>query len=258
MHPHVDYDTIAGTYDERYRHNQYPGVEEALALFVQGVGGRTLEVGCGTGHWVRLLTGQGIRLVGLDASAHMLSRAQAQAPGAALVRGAAEQLPWASASFDRLFCVNALHHFRAPETFLLEARRSLRPGGRMMTIGLDPHTGIDRWYIYDYFEAVLEIDRSRYPSSGRIRAWMHAAGFADCATREVQHLALRLPAQTAIEQGRLARDATSQLAVLTDEQYRKGLDRIRTDIHTAESRGEPLYLTADLRLYATAGSVPDK
>jgi hypothetical protein len=36
-------------------------------------------------------------------------------------------------------------------SFLDEARRVLRSGGRLMTIGLDPHLGIDRWYIYDYF-----------------------------------------------------------------------------------------------------------
>jgi hypothetical protein len=154
------------------------------------------------------------------------------------------------------FAFNALHHFRKRDTFLLEARRSLRPGGRMMTIGLDPHAGIDRWYLYEYFEPVLEIDKSRYPASSQIRMWMHAAGFVDCVTLEVQHLPLRLLAQTAIEQGRLAKDATSQLSVLTDEQYQHGLDRIRKDIEAANARGESLYVTVDLRLYATSGSVP--
>jgi ubiquinone/menaquinone biosynthesis C-methylase UbiE len=41
----------------------------------------------------------------------------------------------ADASFDRLFCVNALHHFRDKRAFVVEARRVLRRGGRMMTIG---------------------------------------------------------------------------------------------------------------------------
>mgnify|MGYP003294186991 CR=1 FL=1 len=28
----------------------------------------------------------------------------------------------------------------------------------MMTVGLDPHTGVDQWYIYEYFPDALEID----------------------------------------------------------------------------------------------------
>jgi hypothetical protein len=56
----------------------------------------------------------------------------------------------------------------------------------MMTIGLDPHTEIDQWYVYEYFEPVLEIDRLRYPASSQIREWTHAVEFVDCVTREVQ------------------------------------------------------------------------
>ncbi len=254
MHPHVDYDTIASAYDRRYLVNDYSGVENALVAFAgQSLDARVLEVGCGTGHWLRLLSARGFRVAGLDASIRMLAQAQACCP---LVHGRAEQLPWANESFDRLFCVNALHHFQNKATFLAEARRVLRPGGRLMTIGLDPHTGMDQWYIYEYFESALETDRRRYPASSDIRDWMHAAAFVDCVTREVQHLPLGLSARTAFEQGRLDKGATSQLSVLTDEQYQQGIDRIRRGIASAEARGESLYLAADLRLYATFGSVP--
>jgi hypothetical protein len=125
-----------------------------------------------------------------------------------------------------------------------------------MTVGLDPHTGVDRWYIYEYFDNVLEIDRRRYPASNQIREWMRATGFADCVTREIQHLPARLGARAALERGRLDKGATSQLGVLTDEEYRQGVARIREAIESAEARGESLYLSADLRLYATVGAVP--
>jgi len=84
---------------------------------------------------------------------------------------------------------------------------------------------------------------------------MRLAGFVDCVTHEVQHIPVRLEARTAFEQGRLDKRATSQLAVLTDEQYRQGIDRIRRAIDAAEARGDALYLSADLRLYATFGTV---
>src|SRR5438128_2808085 len=106
----VDYDLIAKTYDRRYQENDYSGVEAALIAFVgEQFDQRVLEVGCGTGHWLRCFGGTGIRVTGLDASAQMLAYAKTQAPRAALAQGSAERLPWAGESFDRVFCINALH-----------------------------------------------------------------------------------------------------------------------------------------------------
>jgi ubiquinone/menaquinone biosynthesis C-methylase UbiE len=255
----VDYDHIASTYDRRYHENDYSGVEAALVAFIgEFCGQRVLEVGCGTGHWLQFFVERGIRMTGLDASAQMLAQAKTQAPRAALARAVADRLPWTSESFDRLFCINALHHFDEKVAFLMEAKRILRPGGLMMTVGLDPHTGLDQWYLYDYFDNVLEIDRRRYPASNQIREWMRAAGFTDCVTRLIQHLPVRLAARAALEQGRLDKSVTSQLALLSDEEYRQGIDRIRVAVESAERRGESLSLTADLRLYATFGAVPSR
>ena len=253
----VNYDSIAATYDRRYLVNDYSGVERALMAFAgPNVTGRVLEVGCGTGHWLQLLGESGIRVAGVDASGNMLSYARARAGGAALAHARAEYLPWASQTFERVFCVNAFHHFEDKVGFLTEARRVLVPGGQLMTIGLDPHTGTDRWYIYEYFETALANDKRRYASSSQIREWMLALQFSNVHTSEVQHLPVAQSAREAIEQGRLHRGATSQLAVLTDDEYQRGVERIRGALESAETRGESLCLTADLRLHATFGSVP--
>lgn len=253
----VDYDKIAATYERRYDENEYAGTEHALLRFVgDAPDTRVLEVGCGTGHWLGLLSRRGIWVAGLDASVQMLAGARRHASDAALAHGRAEHLPWRDAVFDRVMCVNALHHFADPPAFLQDARRVLRPGGAVMTIGLDPHTGLDQWCIYDYFEGTLTIDKRRYAPAERIREWMATAGFIECATALVEHLPIQLLAREALDHGRLDKAVTSQLAVLTDEEYQRGIDRIRAAIEAAASRGEPLYLTADLRLYGTFGSVP--
>jgi hypothetical protein len=64
-----------------------------------------------------------------------------------------------------------------------------------------------------------------------------------------------IDARTALLEGRLDRSATSQLSLQTDEEYQQGIERIRRDIEVAGTRGTSLDLTADLRLYATFGSV---
>src|SRR5438034_6084575 len=103
----VDYDLVAPAYDKRYERNRYDGVLAVLRRFV-GESARvdTAEVGCGTGHWLAELHGRVRTAAGLDRSAEMLQRARTAAPYAHIVRGRAEQLPWAEGRFDRLFCIN--------------------------------------------------------------------------------------------------------------------------------------------------------
>ena len=51
----------------------------------------------------------------------------------------------------------------------------------------------------------------------------------------------------------LDRMATSQLAVLTEEEYQRGISRVWREIEACEARGEELELVFDLWLYATIG-----
>jgi ubiquinone/menaquinone biosynthesis C-methylase UbiE len=252
----VDYDQVAPSYDRRYQENDYSGVAHTLLEFVgSDQSTRSLEVGCGTGHWLSMLGTKHDRIAGVDISKGMLRRAKLVAPSASLVLGSAEALPWADRSFDRVFCINAFHHFADKEACLLEARRILGQGGGFMTVGLDPHTGTNRWWIYDYFREARAIDERRYPASGEIRETMAAVGFTRCETKLAQHLPRNIPAEVAIERGLLDKSWTSQLTVLTDHEYEDGMARLRSDIEDSRAAGETLMLSADLRLYATVGWV---
>jgi SAM-dependent methyltransferase len=250
----VDYDSVAADYSSRYQRNDYSGVTTALTeLFASGPAldrHVALEVGCGTGVWLQLAREFSHPIVGIDPSLKMLHLAQRTAPAALLVRAQAESLPFQSQTFDRLFCVNALHHFSDTRAFFMEAGRLVRPGGAVLTIGLDPHTGRDRWWIYEYFPEALVADRQRYLPTQTIRGMMAAAGFERCETREVQHLPRALRLGDAENGGFLARTSTSQLMVISDEDYQAGLARIHT---AAGSSPSELVLRADLTLYGTTG-----
>jgi SAM-dependent methyltransferase len=252
MTTRVDYDRIAAQYESRYERNDYLGFERALMAFVDGgegsIHGDVLEAGCGTGHWVRFFRESQIRIVGLDPSEGMLQVARARLTDARLVRARAEALPFPAASFERIFCVNALHHFGDPAAFFREARRVLGNGGGLLTIGLDPHTGRDRWWIYDYFPAALVEDRQRYLPAAKIRDLMQAAGFSACETREVQHRAAQMTAAEAERRGFLDRTSTSQLMVISDAEYEAGRERIR-------AAGDAAVLYSDLWVSGTIGRV---
>jgi ubiquinone/menaquinone biosynthesis C-methylase UbiE len=245
----VDYDDVASTYDQRFDRNRYEGVRSMLHEFLEDETPAldVAEVGCGTGHWLVDVTEDVGSIAGLDPSRRMLDIARRTAPNALLVRGRAEDLPWRNGSFDRVFCINALHHFGDVDAFFRDARRVLRPGGALMTIGLDPHTAVDRWWIYEYFPAALDADRLRYPSTATLRRSLEAAGFHETATRIAQHTPAEMPFALARERGFVDRRSTSQLTVISDDDFDAGMRRL------AEER--PM-LRADLRLFATFGRVP--
>jgi SAM-dependent methyltransferase len=95
-----------------------------------------LDVGCGFGGTLEAL-GQwpDMRLTGINVDRRQLDICRTlTVNGAALslVMADACALPFRPSSFDRVFCVEAMFHFRSREIFLREAAKVLRNGGRLV------------------------------------------------------------------------------------------------------------------------------
>jgi len=86
-----------------------------------------LEVGCGTGHFSRWFAQQGLRPVGVDRSAPMLTEARRHQV-AGWVLGDAVQLPFQDGAFDLVAFVTTLEFLEQPAKALREARRVARQG----------------------------------------------------------------------------------------------------------------------------------
>jgi ubiquinone/menaquinone biosynthesis C-methylase UbiE len=191
-------------------------------------------------------------LAGVDPSGPMLARARLAAPAARLVRARAEDLPWQDGAFDRIFSVNALHHFADRARFFGEARRLLKPGGGLLTIGKDPHGEHDSWWVYDYFIETREIDRGRYARVRTLRGELTYAGFAWADSHEADRIERVQTYAEAKTRGMIAASFTSQLTVLSEAEYARGIERL--EAADAAAGGE-LQLVTDFRLYATVGWV---
>lgn len=88
-----------------------------------------LDLGCGTGFFLKKLQPLCEQLVGLDLSSGMLATAQAGGASAWLVGGDAESLPFAEACCDLVYSSLALQWCASLPGALAELRRVLRPGG---------------------------------------------------------------------------------------------------------------------------------
>ncbi len=251
----IDYDVIAPKYDARYAQNPLAGVLRELRALVAQSGARdVLEVGCGTGHWVNELQPLVRRMVGLDYSFGMLEQARGQNEALLLTNGDANYLPLSSESFDLVISLNALQHYTDQPAFITEARRLMRPGGALAIVNLDPHIGHDRWYLYDYFDGVKDIDLRRFPSSGTLLDWMLAAGFVRAEWRVAERIHQEFVGREVLDNPFTQKGGSSQLALLSDAAYAEGMVRIHGAI--ANANGKPPVFVTDQWLTLLVGWNP--
>ena len=148
-------------------------VEAALAPLRLSRGTEALDVATGGGHTGVYLASLGYKVMVADIAEPMLRRASELAASRGLSvetrQHAAEEFPYADASFDLVTCRVAAHHFSSPELFIRETARVLRPGGHFMLIDgsiEDDQPEAEEW--------LHKVEKFRDPSHNRLltpRAW---------------------------------------------------------------------------------------
>lgn len=205
---------------------------------------RILEVGCGTGHWLELASDTPARAYGVDLSLGMLRQGRGRA--ALLTQADACALPLSSGAFDLVYCVNALHHFGDPAAFVVEAHRVLVADGRLAAIGSVPHGKRASWYGYEYFDGAWERDIARVPSWSQVASWTASAGFGVAEVSVVETVHDPKAGRDVLSDPFLSKTSCSQLALLSDDEYARGIERIRATVDAAEARRETATFETDL------------
>jgi demethylmenaquinone methyltransferase/2-methoxy-6-polyprenyl-1,4-benzoquinol methylase len=173
-------------------------------------GQSAVDVACGTGALTRELAASapGARVLGVDFSWEMVRRAAGaeadpRTPPAAFLVGDALRLPLRDASVDVVTIAFGLRNLPEPGRGLLEFRRVLRPGGRLVICEFSQPVvpvlrGVYRRYLTRLMpvaarrltsdpEAYQYLARSigAWPDQAGLAAWLQQAGFTRVAWRDL-------------------------------------------------------------------------
>ena len=226
----TDYSQIAPTYNTRYDVNYLVNIEKQIKSLIRSNNYKTiLEAGCGTGRWISSLEDTSKKIFGLDYSFDMMKISKSDNTHLNLVNADAVHIPFKDNFFDLIFCVNAIHHFLDKEKFISECKRTLVKSGMLAVFGVDPHIDKD-WYVYDYFDSVYENDLKRFPSMYQLKKILHCQNFEMIENRIVEKVFNQRAGNDVLSDPFLQKNHSSQLANLSDEEYQRGINKIKNQI----------------------------
>jgi ubiquinone/menaquinone biosynthesis C-methylase UbiE len=226
----TDYRKIAETYNKRYAANYLVNIEKELKNLISTNNYKSiLEAGCGTGRWIGSLEEKERRIFGLDYSFDMMKIPKAKKSHLNLINADAVHIPFKDNIFDLIFCVNAIHHFPDKEKFVAECKRTLTTKGMLSVFGVDPHIDKD-WYVYDYFDSVYEGDLNRFPSQELLKRFLEAEKLIDIKIKVVEEVCNERIGNEVFRDPFLEKHNCSQLANLSNEEYQKGIKKIKNQI----------------------------
>lgn len=111
---------------------QLPTYEAALDRLAVGAGHRVLEVGCGSGVFLRAAADRGAAVTGVDSSERLVEFARRRAPEADVRVADLQALPFGDDGFDVVAGFNAFFFASDMVAALREAGRVARPGGSVV------------------------------------------------------------------------------------------------------------------------------
>jgi SAM-dependent methyltransferase len=182
----------------------YRALHTRLVDALEGVRGRVLDAGCGTGGLLAALAARrpDLSLVGVEWSHRAAARAAAKS-GAPVARGSVMALPLADGSVDAAVAADVLCHAEVdPDAAAAELHRVLRPGG-LVAVNM-PAYG---WLASAHDRRV---HNARRHTRGQLRDLLRSAGFECVSVRYWNALLLPL---MVVQRKVLARgDAASDVA----------------------------------------------
>ena len=112
-------------------------------------GARVLDVGCGTGIYLRRFANMGLTPVGVEPAPGMIEVARRENPTMRIEQGVATELPFEDASMDAVTSIEVLRYLHREDIHrsLSEMLRVLRPGG-LLFVTLVNRLALDGFFVW--------------------------------------------------------------------------------------------------------------
>lgn len=219
--PRTDYDAASREFDSLRGRTATDGIwSGSIAEWGRiGPGDRVLDIGCGTGrHSLSVREGCGAVTIGIDLSPGMLERARSKCPGA-WVLGDAAGLPFRAGSFDRAMMILVLQHVGDEPLAIAEARRVLRPGGRLL-IATVSQSRIRR-HVTRLFPGLAKLDLDRFMPVPELVRHLREQGFTGIERHVMRTPPRAEPVDDVVE--RFRKRYISTLSLVPEEDFGRRL-----------------------------------
>lgn len=158
------------------------------------------------------------------------------------MHAAAEALPLADESFDAVMMVSVLHHLADPATALEEARRVLRPGGRVAVMAFLREDIRDLWLL-DYFPVSRPWMDETHPALAELADHLPGASRSEIVFGDLEDASLAaLASHPELILNPDWRNQTSYFERLSrdhPDELEAGLGRLRADIDDGRCPNRP-------------------
>ncbi len=132
----------------------FPYVEAA-----QIVRGNVLEIGCGWGRGLELLTQTADHYTGIDKNGDLITLLQREYPASAFIQATIPPLSTlADNTFDYVVTFQVIEHIENDDLFIREAHRVLKPGGKLLLTTVNKTFSLTRnpWHVREYLADELK------------------------------------------------------------------------------------------------------
>ena len=234
-----DYSNQARTYDET--RGASPSVLGPLREALQGAPGRRLvDIGGGTGNYSRALQEEGWEPLVVDREPAMLAHAAAK--GLETLQADAQKLPLPDESADAAMLISMLHHVEDQPAAIAEARRILKPGGKLVLMGWSREDLSHQWMSH-YWPSTRAWTEQSHPRLDELLSLMPGARRIEIVYRDLEDGSLAalsaFPEKMADPRWHRQTSYFERLQRDLPEELEAGLQRLRDDLENGTAPRTP-------------------
>lgn len=225
----TNYSKVSKVYDKNKARTSFAKDNELEELLAGKEEITVLDLGCGTGNWLfsqqSYFNDKKIKWIGLDASEDMLNLAKEKAIEAEFIHSKAENMELKSKA-DLIVCNFAFHHFEDKTKALKNIFSVLNDKGILKYRNIEPEFMKD-WWVYKYCPETYYEDFQRFWPKDLLCYELGKAGFSKISVKREYYESCK---EIEVLYENYKRRDASQLAMIGENEYQKGLKRIELEL----------------------------